>query len=416
MPFTSITKPNVGDPTKKQSFADPVIDNLNFLYNLLTSTIGSREIITNGSFESDVDADTLPDNWTRTLYTGGSFSHELSTSAADGKSIHGKRSVKFTSPGGGGNGGGFIETTDFFEVSSERYYFVSFSHKASVAGIHNLVEISWYDSTQTLISTNTVYDSTTNPTAWTAAVTPVKAATNARFAKVKLTGAKNDNTTAGSAWFDDIRINSAAFETTVIIDNADPDDDGAWLCPAQVRVIELTVIGGGGGGGGQGSADTGTSGGGGAGGLCKAIVSVTPGTYYYFTVGDGGVGGSLAANGSAGQASNMVIGATTYLANGGAGGIRSGTGDGAGGAGGTASGGQLNLTGGNGQDGNNGVGTGGNGGTISLYGVAGKGGVDGGTESGADGLHWGAGGGGAEASGTGDSGGDGHDGAIIIRF
>ena len=140
MAWTNITKPAVGDPTKKQAFADVVVDDLTYLYNQFLSLVGSREIIVNGSFESDADADGYPDGWTRTLYTGGSFTFDLSTSAADGKAIHGKRSVKFTSPGGVGNGGGYLESTDFFEISENRTYVLSWQHKSSVAGIHNLVE------------------------------------------------------------------------------------------------------------------------------------------------------------------------------------------------------------------------------------------------------------------------------------
>lgn len=407
MPFTVITKPSVGDPTKKTSFSDAVVDDLNFLYNLLLSTIGSREIITNGSFESDVDVDGIPDNWTRSLYTGGSFSHETSTSAADGKSIHGKRSVKFTSPGGASNGGGYIETTDYFEVSEKRPYLVAFAIKSSAAGIHNVVEVSWYDSTQTLISTSTIYDSTSNPTSWSMFIAACSAPSNGRYAKVKLTGAKDDNTTAGSCWFDDVRIGSINFDTQATFSTP---GTCKWVCPSNVRLIEYTVTGGGGGGGGEQGAG---AGGGGAGGTAHGFVAVTPGTTYDLVIGAAGTAGDGATptDGGAGGNSTLTVGATTYTGAGGSGGVRS-TGTGNGGAGGAGTNGDTNTSGtaGGNRSGN----TGGDGGRtpFGIYAIGGT--AIAGT--GGAGPHFGAGGGGAGNAGGNNNGGAGAAGAIILRW
>ena len=75
MPYTAITKPSVGDPTKKTAFADAVVDNLDYLNSQLTYTTGGTRIL-NGSFEQDTDADGVPDGWAKTLFTGGSSTHD----------------------------------------------------------------------------------------------------------------------------------------------------------------------------------------------------------------------------------------------------------------------------------------------------------------------------------------------------
>ena len=42
MPFTTITAPSVGDPTKQGAFAQAVIDDLTFLYSQIGSVIGGH--------------------------------------------------------------------------------------------------------------------------------------------------------------------------------------------------------------------------------------------------------------------------------------------------------------------------------------------------------------------------------------
>lgn len=95
-----------------------------------------------------------------------------------------------------------------------------------------------------------------------------------------------------------------------------------WTCPAGVTSIEVLVVAGGGGGGGGGS------GGGGGGVVYHPKFSVTPGTGYTVTVGDGGNGGSW-GNGANGGNSAF----STLIATGGGGGAHSGNGI-AGGSGG----------------------------------------------------------------------------------
>ena len=409
MAWTSITKPSVGDPTKKTAFADAVVDDLTFLYNQFLSVVGNREIVINGSFESDSDADGYPDGWTRTLYSGGSFTWDQSTSAADGKAYHGKRAAKFTSPGGGGNGGGYIVSESYFEVTEGRPYKIQFATKSSVADVHNSATITWYDSTQASISTTTFHDdASTNPTSWETYEYQVLPPANSRYAKLGFYGCMNDDSTAGSTWFDDIRVFGFVppFERRLVFQTA---GTYKWKCPSGVSWAAIVVVGGGGGGGaGQaGAADAG--GGGGAGGTSYDIQALTAGTSYTFAVGAAGGGGSVGNNGSDGGSSTFV-GTATLLGAGGTGGVKGSSG-GTGGGGGTASGGRVNTSGATGASRASNVG--GDGGEAPPFGGYGIGGTA--TNAGSAAPIFGGGGGGG-GGGAGTAGGSGSVGCVIILW
>lgn len=380
--WTNITSPSVKDPTRK-TFAEYVVGNLAYLYNWLLGVLGTREVILNGSFESDADNDTVPDGWSITLYTGGSFSYETSTIAADGKSYHGKRSVKFTSPGGASNGGGWFESENVFEVSEGRSYELQFALKSTVVDVHNKVEIIWYDCVQAVISTVTVHDdATTNPTSWRGYRYTIHPPANARYAKLRFHACLDDDTTAGSTWYDDIRIQSGALKTLTVFDAS-----GTWNCPAGVRTARIRVWGAGGGGAGNGVA------GGGAGGFGEGVFTVIPGVGYTVTIGAAGTS-SGSSNGTAGGTTSVLNGATTIISATGGGGGASSTG----GSGGTSSA-TVNVTGGTGG---------------SVGGHPGGGGGAGGVTTGQNGRL--PAGGGGPGTGGGAAGGSGGGGRVIIEY
>ena len=94
------------------------------------------------------------------------------------------------------------------------------------------------------------------------------------------------------------------FANRVVYDT--PGND-TWVCPEDVRVVKVALIGGGGGGGGSmAKVDGGTAaaaGGGGQGGdVVIAVSSVTPGKEYSVTVGAGGSGNTGNSNASASRA------------------------------------------------------------------------------------------------------------------
>mgnify|MGYP001324397844 CR=1 FL=1 len=196
MAWTTIAKRAIGDCIPK-SWLDAFIDNMVYLYNALGGSGGSAlNIVMNSSFENDVDADGIPDGWTRTLYTGGSGAI-VSADSADAK-----YSYKFTHPGGGGNGGGYL-TSDYVTWSPFRMLAVVANMRCTVTGTKVIVRVKFYDKDKAFISNIDVYTSTANPLLWTLIYaknidTPV----TARFARLELHGGVNDTDAAGDVYFD----------------------------------------------------------------------------------------------------------------------------------------------------------------------------------------------------------------------
>lgn len=350
MSFTAITKPTEGDPTRKSTI-DAIIDDLAFLYGR-SNTVNT---IVNPSFEDDTDADGIPDAWTRTLFSGGSFLLDNSTQT------NGVNSVKFTSPGGGGNGGGRLDSADPFPVSPNRALALFWEMISSAAGVSNKVEIFWYKSDLTASATpsSSLYSSTSNPTSWTAFKSFAVPPSDARFAKVRLTGCSTASSVAGSTWFDNILITLLQTVPTMEVLTT----SGNWTCPVGVHFIEVQAWGG----GGSGGSNTGTgSGAGGGGEYATGRYYVTPGTIYAYLIGAGGAAVSGAA--SAGNNGGNTSLGSLIAANGGTGGTF-GT-SGAGGAGGTGgAGGMFIITG---QAGDIGTTTNSNGGGSPAGGGGGK--------------------------------------------
>src|SRR3990167_4310718 len=127
---------------------------------------------------------------------------------------------------------------------------------------------------------------------------------------------------------------------------------GTYVVPAGINSILVEMIGGGGGGGGAdgGSSESGVGGGGAAAGYLRKFLSSLNASYAY-VVGVGGVGG-LAGNNAGTAGGESTFGTALLNCNGGGGGASmvAGTSFAATGAGsgGTASGGDFNMTGSNG--------------------------------------------------------------------
>lgn len=179
--------------------ADVVVytdDNVNL--EASSSATGADNLILNGSFEDDADADGVPDNWTKTLYSGGAFTVDTTTQ------MHGSTSAKFTSTG---TGGGYLTSTSTYAIKPSAVYTVGFSLKSSVADVRNVVTVYWYkaDGTASATASTDVYDdSTTNPTSWTEKWYEATSPSDAYFAKYRLTGCHSSDATSGSTWFDDV--------------------------------------------------------------------------------------------------------------------------------------------------------------------------------------------------------------------
>lgn len=182
---------------------------------------------------------------------------------------------------------------------------------------------------------------------------------------------------------------------------------GNFVVPNGVTRVRATVIAGGGSGG---THSVYPAGGGGAGGQAVAVISsLVPGTAYTVTVGAAGVApASPAAGGNGGSSSFGSFVSATGGTGGGGGTVMVNQG---GGAGGTASGGDVNFPGSYGTDaitvanrGGDGGGPGAGRGTTGLI-------------QGISATGWGGGGGGGGSSGTvGAQGGNGGPGLVIVEY
>lgn len=174
----------------------------NYLGGEDISLSGNYNLVKNGSFELDTISSGEPDDWTITDYpTGGTGAGVHSLDATD--QFHGLNSLKFTSVG---DGGGYA-TSDYLEVEEAKAVNIDWDMKSSVAGVRNVVDIIWYTSAKTLISTTNLYDnSTTNPTSWTAKYSQATPPSTARYAQLRVYGCHSSDATAGSTWYDNIEV------------------------------------------------------------------------------------------------------------------------------------------------------------------------------------------------------------------
>ena len=103
------------------------------------------------------------------------------------------------------NGGGYADTEDYIPVIASESYYVSAFIGASVSGISSQVDVRWFDSSKTLISTTTAISYTDTPTALTLNETQITAPATAKFAIIRITGGvPGVGTAVGTIYFDGI--------------------------------------------------------------------------------------------------------------------------------------------------------------------------------------------------------------------
>jgi hypothetical protein len=192
---------------------------------------------------------------------------------------------------------------------------------------------------------------------------------------------------------------------------------GTYTPSAGMAYASVRLIGGGGGGGGSAASNTG-AGGGGAGGAAEGILTAaTIGASQVVTIGAGGSGG--ASGNHTGNAGGVTSLGSLLTGNGGSGGLGAANTNTSvtGGAGGTASGGDIQYTGayggnGGGQNSVLGFAYGGSG-ASGIFGGGGGGG-NAGTSPPTAGVSYGAGGGGASSSSGNTAGAAGSGGVVIV--
>lgn len=184
----------VGKPVS-ETLLNKIKGNFEYLFGTIDS-LGSVDI-PNGSAEVDSDADGTPDSWTFTPYAGGSGTRDTANAA------HGAACFAATHPGGAGNGGGYFES-DYVACSPQMLEVLSLVHWATAAGMHNKIDVRFFDASKVYQSTQTVYDSTAAPTAATRILAGFTPPAGCTFFKVQLHGGVDDVDVAGTAFFDGV--------------------------------------------------------------------------------------------------------------------------------------------------------------------------------------------------------------------
>jgi hypothetical protein len=177
----------------KHSLWQKIKDNFDAVYGLTAPGAGILGV-PNFSMEIDSDADGIPDNWTKTLFPGGSGS--ITTN-----SFHGASAYLFVHPGGVSNGGGVL-TSDYFEISEFVSPLVQFGTYSTAAGMKNAVSLMYYDRAKAYISSEDAWLSVANPASWTAYVIWGQPPATARYCKLALIGGYTDTNVAGTVVFD----------------------------------------------------------------------------------------------------------------------------------------------------------------------------------------------------------------------
>lgn len=206
MAFVTInTARNAQDAPISQDWGNDVVNDLNYLFAQSSNTVDAdgAPIVPNGSFELDANNSTTVTGWTVSLGTGATGI------VTNSDQNHGAQSFKFTRDTTAGHNGGSL-TSNFMNVSPSLAYQVCFMNKNSEADVENTVQISWYTSSQSLISTTTIYDSNLGsnaPTTWTCFTSNnVVPPATAMFCKIILNAGIAAQTPAGttSIFFDGV--------------------------------------------------------------------------------------------------------------------------------------------------------------------------------------------------------------------
>jgi hypothetical protein len=155
-------------------------------------------VIKNGSFEIETQTVGQPDNWTITQGLNG-------TVLNDTDSAHGLKCLKFTSTDATGGG---VAKSEKFDVLAGSEQVIKFTYKSSAADTRNKLEINWYNTADTLVSTTTVMDEgAANPAAYTTIQEVVNVPASCVRAEIVLTGMDGSGTTViGTTQFDNIEF------------------------------------------------------------------------------------------------------------------------------------------------------------------------------------------------------------------
>lgn len=197
MGFTAITNTEIAVKKPiRQSLMQKIKDNFDYLISSINPSGG----VINGDFEIDSDADGKPDNWSISLYPGGSQSLDTTNPAS------GSKCLKFVHPGGTGNGGGYADS-DYIPF----YKFgVVWVYVRATASCKNIVEIRYFDKDKVYLGSINIDGRTDTPTTWTPLIGAIPDYTSAKYIKIRLIGGYTDTNVAASIYFDGVGFSSIA--------------------------------------------------------------------------------------------------------------------------------------------------------------------------------------------------------------
>ncbi len=233
MAFILPGDPAVKDPTKA-SLAVAINDALSDLNSRLSAFEGSA--LPNGSFEFDLDADGEPDNWTIIDLDGGT--HAISTNAQ-----HGAKSLKIITNGTGGRAEGLSDA--FVPCGEDNIISTMMFFQRTTASIRARLQVLYFDETETITATDTIYDDAGAGVAWNIIARTSTVPSGAHFYKVKVIGGESGGgTVAGNIYFDGVAASQLTQELFAVGEHiwaelAGPIDSGPVGSPT--KTIEFVV-------------------------------------------------------------------------------------------------------------------------------------------------------------------------------
>lgn len=211
MGFTamSATEIAIGKPVDT-SFLMQVKNNLDYLNSVIGIAGQNYGAVLNGGFEQDSDGDGIPDQWTITPFTGGTF--HLATTATVAEILQGNRTLIITHPGGDGNGGAEL-LSDYFPIIPLCPILVSAQMAANSSGLVTNAYIKFFTANKSSCTpdqSRIMRITTSSTEAETYYGVGVASDTLARFAQLHLALGSSEATIAGIMRIDNVKIENPA--------------------------------------------------------------------------------------------------------------------------------------------------------------------------------------------------------------
>lgn len=208
-PTAPIFTDGLYDILVKDSAGSTLVSVSNYGDNNSAVATDLSNLVQNASFETDATADGVADGWTETEHANITIARSTTAPA------HGAAHQRFTVSGAGT--ASCLST--LFEVSALTTLKGSMLLDTSSAGLQVKVYLSIYDSAQSLLSSQAIYSSTTNPTSYAekqfSDITVGDHESTGRYAALKLE--VSDNSTTGTVDFDGIEFYRTATASAVSI-------------------------------------------------------------------------------------------------------------------------------------------------------------------------------------------------------